>query len=231
MPTTKPYEILMRWNYQSQTWALHARSLTTLDDGTVIEGKAVPLVGLSDPAFTEVAALVSASKDNEIATLTTERDSLNQQLASMTTERDTALSEKASLQTQLDSASATNETLQSNKAELTADLQTASSQLEATTNQLTTANERIATLEARLAELTAEPEVPIVSRRQARLALLEMGLLETIEATVSQSPKAVQIEYEGEVWRRDNPTLVAMATTLGMNTEQIDQFFALAGTK
>lgn len=189
MPTTKPYEILMRWNDQSQTWALHARSLTTLDDGTVVEGKAVPLVGLSDPAFTEVAALVSASKDNEIAALTAERDSLQSQLTAMTTERDTAVSELAS------------------------------------------ANERIATLETRIAELTAEPEVPIVSRRQARLALLEMGFFEQVESAVYDGSKAVQIEYEADAWSRDNPTLIAMAKSLGMGDEQIDQFFALAGSK
>lgn len=116
MPTVEPYEVMMRWN--GQTWALHARSLITLDDGTEVEGKPVPLAGLSDPAFTEIAELVSASKDNEIATLTAERDSLQSQLTTMTTERDTALSEKASLQTQLDSANATIETLQARIDEL-----------------------------------------------------------------------------------------------------------------
>lgn len=116
MATTQPYEILMRRNGQS--WALQARSLTTLDDGTAIEGKAVPLAGLSDPAFAEVAAMVGASKDSELATLTAERDSLTQQLAAMTTERDTALSEKSSLQTQLDSANATIETLRDRIDEL-----------------------------------------------------------------------------------------------------------------
>lgn len=96
--------------------------------------------------------------------------------------------------------------------------------------QLDSANERISTLESRIVELTAEPEVPIVSRRQARLALLQMNLLERIEASLAQSSKAVQIEYEADAWRRDNPTLVAMAEQLGMDAEQIDQFFALAGT-
>lgn len=96
--------------------------------------------------------------------------------------------------------------------------------------QLDSANERISTLESRIVELTAEPEVPIVSRRQARLALLQMNLLERIEESLAQSSKAVQIEYEADAWRRDNPTLVAMAEQLGMDAEQIDQFFALAGT-
>jgi chromosome segregation ATPase len=143
----------------------------------------------------DALASINAQQQATIATLTAERDSLNQQLSAMTTERDDALSEKASLQTQLDSA-----------------------------------NERVSTLESRIVELTAEPEVPIVSRRQARLALLQMNLLERIEASLAQSSKAVQIEYEADAWRRDNPTLVAMAEQLGMDAEQIDQFFALAGT-
>lgn len=105
------------------------------------------------------------------------------------------------------------------------------SERDSAVSQLAIANERIATLESRIAELTAEPEVPIVSRRQARLALLEMGFFEAVESAVYDGPKAGQIEYEADTWRRDNPTLIAMAKALGMSDEQIDQFFALASSK
>jgi hypothetical protein len=171
-----------------------------------------------------------ANQKATIDSLTAERDSLTKQLSAMTTERDTALSEKVSLQAQLDMANATVETLHADKgtletanAELTSERDTAVSQLEV-------ANERITTLESRIAELTAEPEVPIVSRRQARLALLQLGYFEQVESAVYAGPKGIQIEYEADVWRRDNPTLVAMAEQLGMNAEKIDQFFTLAGT-
>lgn len=171
-----------------------------------------------------------AQQQATIAAITAERDSLTEQLAAMTTERDTALSEKASLQTSLDSANASLESANATIAELQTSVSTLTTERDSAVSELAITNERITTLETRIAELTAEPEVPIVSRRQARLALLQMELLGTIEATVSQSPKAVQIEYEGDIWRRDNPTLIAMAQALGMGDEQIDQFFALAGT-
>lgn len=178
-----------------------------------------------------------AQQQATIAAITAERDSLTQQLATMTTERDSALSEKASLQTLLDSANATIKTLTSNKAAIetaNAELQTSVSTLtgerDSAVSQLEVANERIATLETRIAELTAEPEVPIVSRRQAQLALLEMGLLDTVEKAVNEGPRVLRIEYEGPTWMANNPVLVAMAKELGMSDEQIVQFFALAGT-
>jgi len=229
MATTQPYEILMRRNGQS--WALQARSLTTLDDGTAIEGKAVPLAGLSDPAFAEVAELVGASKDNEIATLTTdlgkttaERDSLASEKAALTTERDSLQSQVTELMTSRDG-------LQVQLTEATTSLATATGQVETLTSERDSALEQVATLENRITELTAEPEVPIVSRRQARLALLEMGYFEAVETAVYEGPKAGQIEYEADTWRRDNPTLIVMAKSLGMSDEQIDQFFTLAGSK
>jgi len=209
--------------------------LETLSNGQVIESQLaiVPVEELS-----EWIPSLNAQLLVENQSLTAERDSLTEQLAAMTTERDTALAEKASLQTQLDSANATIETLTSDKATLestNAELQTLVSTLTAESDsagsQLEAANERISTLETRITELTAEPEVPIVSRRQARLALLEMGFFEAVESAVYDGPKAGQIEYEADTWRRDNPTLIAMAKALGMSDEQIDQFFALASSK
>jgi len=97
MATTQPYEILMRRNGQS--WALQARSLTTLDDGTAIEGKAVPLAGLTDPAFVAIAATINATNAARIG-------ELESQLSAMTAERDSLASEKAALTTERDSLQA-----------------------------------------------------------------------------------------------------------------------------
>jgi hypothetical protein len=130
-------------------------------------------------------------------------------IKSLTEERDKAKADEATKVTELAAMTAQRDALQT---------------------QLDSANERIATLENQIAELTAEPEVPIVSRRQARLALLQMGLFQQVEASVYAGPKGVQIEYEADTWKRNNPTLVAMAEQLGMDAEKIDQFFALAGT-
>lgn len=208
--------------------------LETLSNGQVVESQLtiVPVEELSQWIPSLNAQLLIENQS-----LMAERDSLQTQLLAMTTERDTALGEKASLQTQLDSANETIKTLTSNKAAIetaNAELQTSVSTLtgerDSAVSQLEVANERIATLETRIAELTAEPEVPIVSRRQAQLALLEMGLLDTVEKAVNEGPRVLRIEYEGPTWMANNPVLVAMAKELGMSDEQIVQFFALAGT-
>ena len=191
--------------------------LETLSNGQVVESQLeiIPVEELS-----EWVPSLNAQLLVENQSLISERSSLQLQIAEITTERDNVLTEKDRLETQLNSAN-----------EVVAELQTKASELESATNELATANERVAALEIRIAELTAEPEVPIVSRRQARLALVEMKLFETVEQAVYAGPLEVRIEYEADSWRRDNPTLISMAMSLGLTEEQIDQFFALAGTK
>lgn len=129
-----------------------------------------------------------------------------------------------------DAIGSINSSLQSQIAQLTAGITAANAAKQQAEDQLAAANEQITALQNRIAELTAEPDVPIVSRRQARLALLQMGLLDQVEQSVYSGPRGVQIEYEGDVWRRDNPTLVSLAEQLGMSSQQIDDFFQLAGT-
>lgn len=136
MPTVEPYEVLMRRN--GQTWALSARSLITLDDGTVVEGKPVPLNGLADPAFAQVATLVSASKESEIATLTTERDGLQNELSDLQADYDAKVNDNESKHFQI-------QTLTEQVATLTAERDARPTQA-----QLNAANARIAELEALL---------------------------------------------------------------------------------
>lgn len=69
-----------------------------------------------------------------------------------------------------------------------------------------------------------------ITMRQARLYLLSLGLLDEVEAIVSQD-RAWQIEWEyaSEV-RRDWVNLINMATSLGMTEEQLDDLF-IKGSK
>lgn len=66
--------------------------------------------------------------------------------------------------------------------------------------------------------------------RQARLALLSVGMLGEVETAIagmaSPEREQAQIEwqYASEVFR-DNPLIIGMATQLGMNSDQIDQLF------
>lgn len=73
----------------------------------------------------------------------------------------------------------------------------------------------------------------VVTMRQVRLALLEVGLLAVIEtAIVSGTDEAMKIEWEyaTEV-QRDWDSLIALATTLNMSSVQLDNLFVLASAK
>ena len=74
------------------------------------------------------------------------------------------------------------------------------------------------------------PGVPhSVSMRQARLALLGAGLLDSVDAVVAQSPRAVQIEWEfaTDVWR-DRDLVASLGGALGLTDDQIDGLFIAA---
>lgn len=178
----------------------------------------------ADEKFAAAQQAKIAELESQLSAMTAERDSL-------ATEKTTLTSERDSLQSQVSELTTSRDDLQTQLTEATTSLATATGQVETLTSERDSALEQIATLQSRINELTAEPDVAIVSRRQARLALVDMKLFEIVEKSVYEGPLTVRIEYEAETWRRDNPTLIAMATALGMSDEQIDQFFALAGSK
>jgi hypothetical protein len=80
------------------------------------------------------------------------------------------------------------------------------------------------------------PEVRVsCTRRQGRLALLMLGLLDAAEAAIAAMPddadkRAAQIEYEADTWERHNPFLSALWEQLGGTSESLDAAFALAVT-
>jgi hypothetical protein len=76
----------------------------------------------------------------------------------------------------------------------------------------------------------APPPIPHrVTRRQARLALLNAGLLDAVEALIADAPPAVRITYEDATeWWRDDLLIAEMAQSLGLTTEQVDNLFLQA---
>lgn len=77
------------------------------------------------------------------------------------------------------------------------------------------------------------PAPTVVTMRQARLALLEQGLLATVDTAIAGgSDEAMKIEWEyaTEV-KRDWASLIAMANALGMTDTDLDNLFLLASTK
>lgn len=69
--------------------------------------------------------------------------------------------------------------------------------------------------------------------RQAKLALLQAGLLDEVDAAIAAeaTPKAVKIEWEyaSEV-QRDWVNTLGLAEMLGLSDEQLDNLFVLAAS-
>jgi hypothetical protein len=76
------------------------------------------------------------------------------------------------------------------------------------------------------------PPVTSVTPRQARLALLEAGLLDTIETKLKGKTRATQIawDYATEI-RRDDPLITAIAAELNLTSAALDVLFKNAATK
>lgn len=73
-------------------------------------------------------------------------------------------------------------------------------------------------------------QVPqIVTIRQAKLALLQVGLLDDVDAAVAQADRATQIEWEyaAEV-ERSWQTLLTLQVALGLSDQQVDDLFITA---
>ena len=72
----------------------------------------------------------------------------------------------------------------------------------------------------------------VITMRQARLALLQAGLLATVTAAIEAGTDEVmkiEWEYSDEV-RRDWASLITMAGTLGLDSAALDNLFVTAST-
>lgn len=80
------------------------------------------------------------------------------------------------------------------------------------------------------------PPVPsVVDMAQARLALLQAGLYDAVQAAVAGLPgaagDAARIEWEFRATvRRDSPLVASLAGALGLTSQQLDDLFTLAST-
>ena len=84
------------------------------------------------------------------------------------------------------------------------------------------------TLDDAMANMS-KPDVQTVTMRQARLALHQAGLLETVQTAVANADASVQIEWEyADSFSRTWPTLLALQAQIGLTDAQVDELFAQA---
>lgn len=70
----------------------------------------------------------------------------------------------------------------------------------------------------------------VVSRFQARAALHGAGLLSAVETAVANSDPITQLAWADALeFRRNSPTIAALAGIVGLTDEQIDNLFIAAG--
>lgn len=72
-----------------------------------------------------------------------------------------------------------------------------------------------------------------ISRRQARLSLLQAGKLAAVESAIAAIPDpvqqmAAQIEYENATWERSNAWVEQLGAQIGLSPADIDQLFITA---
>lgn len=84
-------------------------------------------------------------------------------------------------------------------------------------------------------EFTRPPvTIPVpssVTRGQFKLALLQMDLLDTVEAAIAASDRATQINYAERLdFERNHPLVITMAAALGKTEAEVDALFVLAAT-
>lgn len=72
-----------------------------------------------------------------------------------------------------------------------------------------------------------------VSRRQGRLALIDAGLLDQVEAYIGsledpRDRRIAQVEYDADTWERFNPFLCQLWSALGKSESELDALFVMA---
>lgn len=77
------------------------------------------------------------------------------------------------------------------------------------------------------------PPVPeMVSMRQARLAMLDAGILAQVDAAIGQSSEANKIEWEYATdLRRDHPLVAQLAPALSLSEDDVDNLFRSAAMR
>lgn len=102
------------------------------------------------------------------------------------------------------------------------------------TNEITTlplTAEEMAEFEARRAVESDARKPRAVAMRQAKLALLQQGLLASVDSAINQAGEAAKIEWQyATELKRTHPLTISISAALGLTEQQLDDLFTLAST-
>ena len=73
------------------------------------------------------------------------------------------------------------------------------------------------------------PPIPRITLKQAKLALLNRGILSQVNSLLTNPPPDTWWEYSASI-ERNNPILIDVATRLRLSSVQIDKLFEYAAT-
>ena len=73
------------------------------------------------------------------------------------------------------------------------------------------------------------PPVPeVVTAAQAKIALLDAGLLDNVETRVRADRKTLIWFDNATTWQRNSPRVTSLATAMGLTEQQVDDLFRAA---
>jgi hypothetical protein len=99
-----------------------------------------------------------------------------------------------------------------------------------TGSTLTYANDTVTRVHT-LADAPPPPVPEVVSRFQAKAALSAAGLLPAVEAAIADADPIAQLAWaEAIEFRRQSPTILALAGALGLTDAQVDDLFHAAAS-
>jgi hypothetical protein len=77
--------------------------------------------------------------------------------------------------------------------------------------------------------IATERAAMVVSRFQARAALLNAGLLDSVETALANADPFAKLAWaDATEFRRNSPTIATLQSTIGLTDEQIDNLFRTA---
>jgi hypothetical protein len=79
--------------------------------------------------------------------------------------------------------------------------------------------------------LEIERSEMVVSRFQAKAAILQADLLPAVEAALADADPIARLAWSEAVeFRRDSPTIISLCAAIGLTDEQLDDLFRVAKT-